>query len=105
MIPIGFFHEMHLYADNGPFKENMVNEINYDREKVVNYLRNQKRLGGCPRAAIDCLTGEEITPSFSVYSDGEYEWCDFLAYHIQKYNVKLPEKFINKVGAKNSKSR
>ncbi|MCD7835289.1 MAG: hypothetical protein LUG83_01235 [Lachnospiraceae bacterium] len=77
MIPIGFFSEMHLYADNGTVKENIVDEINYDREKVISYLEKQKRLGGCPRAGIDCVTGKEITPSFLVYSDGENEWCDF----------------------------
>jgi hypothetical protein len=40
-----------------------------------------------------------ISSSFLVYNDGEYEWCDFLIYHIQKYNVCLPEEFIKKAGA------
>lgn len=99
MISVGFFSEMKLYADNGSIKEHIIEEVDYDKTKVVDYLKSQKRMGGCPRAAIDCLTGDIITPSFSVYTDGEYEWCDFLLYHINKYNIKLPQKFIEKIGA------
>ncbi len=100
MIPVGFFSEMHLYADNGEAKENVVDKINYDREKVIIYLSERnRRLGGCPKTTLDCITGKEIAPSFSVYSDGEYEWCDFLVYHIKNYNIKLPQEFIDKIGA------
>ena len=35
--------------------------------------------------------------SFFVYSDGEYEWCDFLVYHIEHYNIRLPKEFIDKI--------
>ncbi|MCD7772495.1 MAG: hypothetical protein LUH08_00320 [Ruminococcus sp.] len=105
MIYLGLYSEMRLYADNGKLKDNICEEIDYDKKKVVDYLNAQEKIAVCPRVAIDCLTGEQIATSFSVYTDGEYEWCDFLAYHIQKYNVKLPEEFINKVGAENSKVR
>lgn len=97
MKNIGFFSEMKLYADNGSIKDNIENKVSYDKDKIINYLSKQKRIAGCPRVAIDCLTGETIAPSFSVYSDGEYEWCDFLIYHIKKYNIKLPVDFLKKI--------
>lgn len=97
MKNIGFFSEMKLYADNGSVKDNIENKVSYDKDKIINYLSKQKRIAGCPRAAIDCLTGETVAPSFSVYSDGEYEWCDFLIYHIKKYNIKLPVDFLKKI--------
>ncbi len=99
MRSIGFFSEMNLYQNDGSIKDNLVEVANYDKEKIIAYLKSQKRIAGCPREAIDCLTGEKISNSFSVYNDGEYKWCDFLIYHIEKYNIKLPEEFIRKAGA------
>lgn len=77
----------------------LVDDIEYDKQKVLDYLAKGQKIAGCPRAGIDCVTGEQISVSFFVYSDGEYDWCDFLPYHIKKYNIRLPEKFIEKVEA------
>ena len=96
MKSIGFFSEMQLYADNGSIHENIADSVNYDKTKVIDYLKGQKRIAGCPKKAIDCITGKTISDSFSVFTDGEYEWCDFLIYHIEKYNLKLPAGLIEK---------
>lgn len=96
---VGFFSEMKLYENMGSVKEYLVEKVSYDKQKVIEYLKNQRRIAGCPREGIDCVTGEAISPSFSVYNDGEYEWCDFLVYHIKHYNIRLPEEFIKKIGA------
>jgi hypothetical protein len=98
MKGIGFFSEMNIgYCNSGSIKKHIVDSVDYDKEEVIKYLKNAKRIAGCPREAIDCVTGETISPSFSVYNDGEYEWCDFLVYHIKKYNIALPEEFLRKV--------
>ena len=76
MKSIGFFSEMKLYQNDGSIKDNLVDDVNYDKEKIIEYLKSQK---------------EKISDSFSVYNDGEYKWCDFLIYHIEKYNIKLPD--------------
>ena len=100
MIDIGWFSELKCNSNNGSIKEHINNNIKYDKNKVVDYLSDEsKRIAGCPRAAIDCITGEKISDSFSVFSDGEYCWGDFLIYHIKKYNIKLPKKLINKASA------
>lgn len=99
LIPIGFFHEMHLYADNGSVKDFIVDSIDYDKSKIIKYLQTQKRVAGCPKPAVDCVTGETISTSFSIYTDDEYEWCDFIIFHINKYNISLPENLIKKASA------
>ena len=91
-----FFSEMTLYNNDSSIKDSIIEESDYDKKKIINYLKKQKRIAGCPREAIDCMTGEKIADSFSVYNDGEFEWCDFLIYHIEKYNLKLPIELINK---------
>lgn len=97
MVNIGCFSEMSCYADNGSIKEHITTNIDYDKRKVISYLKSQKRIASCPREAIDCITGEVIASSFSVYTDGEYQWCDFLLYHIEKYSIKLPKGLLNKI--------
>ena len=98
MIYIGFFTEMKITMfDNGSIKNHLVSEVNYDKKKIIDYLNSFGRQAVCPRYAIDCVTGENISGSFSVIDDGEYCWCDFLTYHIEKYNIKLPDKFIEKI--------
>lgn len=98
MKHIGWFSEMNISAaDNGSINNFVSDEATYDKIKVIAYLKSQKRIAGCPRAAIDCVTGEQIAASYSVYTDGEYDWCDFLIYHIEKYNVLLPQDFIDHI--------
>ena len=99
MIAVGFFSEMNTCYDNGSIKENVSDTINYDKRKIICYLKSFKKKAICPRNAIDCFTGEIISPSFSIYDDGEFCWSDFLFYHIQQYNIKLPYKLINKANA------
>ena len=98
MKHIGWFSEMNLSVANcGSVKDFVADSTTYDKHKVITYLKSQKRVAGCPKAAIDCVTGEQISPSYSVFSDGEYDWCDFLIYHIEKYNVLLPQDFIDHI--------
>lgn len=96
MIEVGFFSEMKCYSDNGSIFEYLTDKVDYDKEKVIHYLERQKRIAGCPRESIDCITGEIIFPSFSIYTDDEYSWGDFLIYHIRKYNIKLPQGLVKK---------
>ena len=98
MKHIGWFSEMNLSAaDSGSIKEHISNYVSYNKQEVISYLNSQKRVASCPKAAIDCLTGEKISSSFNVFTDGEYDWCDFLIYHIENYNIKLPEDFIRHI--------
>ncbi len=99
-ISIGFFKEMQLYYDCGSIKDWIVekNSLNYNKTEILNYLYLfPKHYASCPRDSIDCVTGEKIDRDFFVYTDGIYEWCSFLAYHIQKYNILLPQDFVDHV--------
>lgn len=99
MKSVGFFKEMNLYEDNGSIKDYIVKNVNYNKEKVCEYLLNNKVVGICARRPIDSISGEEIASGFKIIVDGEYEWPDFLAYYVRKYNIKLPDSFIHKIGA------
>ena len=99
---IGFYKEMKTtLADNGSIQDAVVDEINYDREKIVRYLKDGGRevaYGGT--RAYDLFTGEEISPGFSLMSDGVFGWRSDLIYHIEHYNLDLPKDFILHVDLK-----
>lgn len=99
MKNIGFFSEMELFDDNGTIKGYIVESVSYDKSKVVKYLESFKSKAVCPREAIDCVTGKTISNAFRIYEDGEFRWCDFLIYHIEKYNIKLPQELVTKAHA------
>ena len=101
MISVGFFSEMNITAHNdGSVKDYICEKVDYDKSLIIKYLSSFSRYAVCPRYTIDCVTGETISSCFRVYDDGEYCWPDFLIYHIEKYNIKLPQDFINRIQAK-----
>ena len=42
MINIGFFSEMHAFYDNGSIQKHIVASIDYDRERMIQYLSSGK---------------------------------------------------------------
>lgn len=90
---------MKLFQDQGPANSFIKETPRYNKSKVLEYLKSGKKIASCPRKAIDCFTGEKISDSFSIHSDGEYCWGDFLIYHLKKYDINLPREFLIKIGA------
>ncbi|MBQ2677709.1 MAG: hypothetical protein Q4A48_00960 [Bacillota bacterium] len=96
---IGFYKEMNTQlADNGSIHDAVVDEIDYDRDKIVHYLKECGRevaYGGA--RAFDLFTNEEISPGFSLMTDGVFGWRSDLIYHIEHYNISLPKDFLTHV--------
>ncbi|MDE6724042.1 MAG: hypothetical protein K2J79_00400, partial [Ruminiclostridium sp.] len=66
------------------------------KDKIVSYLRNKGRATlASTGVACDRLTNERIKGEFQFvyYTDGKYSWCSDLAYHVEKYNLRLPKEF------------
>lgn len=101
MINVGFFSEIGLSAyQKESIKDYISESVAYDKKAVVAYLSSFSHYASCPKAAIDCITGKTISQSFLIYKDDEYCWPSFLIYHIEKYNIKLPQGLIDKINAK-----
>lgn len=97
-IYLGFFAENGLsMANNGSINQFIVSKVDYDKEKIVNYLQNGKKESICPKNAYDIISGKMIATFFYVLTDGEYVWKSDLPYYVDKYNIELPKNFIEKV--------
>ena len=70
------------------------------KQKVLKYLTAKwEVVAVAPYANRDMISGEPIQDELVALSDGEYCWrCD-LAYYVQKYDVILDEKFVEKAVA------
>jgi hypothetical protein len=72
----------------------MDNEI---KEKVVKYLKEGKELAIAPSITRDILDPNVRLPRLSLMGDGEYEWRSDIAYYVEKYDLELPQEFIEHV--------
>lgn len=79
-------------------KEDINNHIlNQNINKIIKYLCNGEIILVSPSSVIDVISGERIAASTYIYTDGEYSWSNALSYYVEKYNLKLPEEFENKI--------
>ena len=47
--------------------------------------------------AKDVFTGDQISNEMIGMNDGEYTWFNTLAYYVEKYNLRLPKEFEDKI--------
>ena len=97
-IYLGFFSEFNLsMADNGSIKDFIIDRVDYDKYRIIRYLKNGREEAVCPKVVYDLINNTIISTSFSVLSDGEYVWRHDLEYYVKNYNIKLPDDFIRKI--------
>ncbi|MFE0041037.1 hypothetical protein [Streptomyces sp. NPDC059015] len=94
----GFFRQL---EPDGPvvFSEDIQAAVvagpNYPVEGVVRYLKAGHPILDVADSARDVLGGaSRIAGSSSVLTDGEWVWRWDLTYYVERYNVALPELFV-----------
>lgn len=84
-------------SDNGISMKDRFQEKPYPgMDRIVFYLRhNGKPTLAQAKRTSDRFTGERIPGEFSLtlFDDGNYSWWNDLAYHVEKYNLRLPKEF------------
>ncbi len=68
------------------------------KNKIICYITNPDyEFCACPSIAKDLLSGNELTGGIYGFTDGEFDWTNEIIYLFEHYDIKLYEKFINKV--------
>lgn len=84
-------------SDNGVSMRDRFQEKPYPgQDKIVSYLRhNGTATAAQAGPSRDRFTGERIPGERGIvfFDDGEYTWLSDLAYHVEKYNLRLPKEF------------
>lgn len=64
------------------------------QEKIADFLRSQGEIGVVSTAiSVDHITGERISGELYFKNCDKFGWCSDLAYHVEKYNLRLPKEF------------
>ena len=94
---IGFFREMSQGKETDPSIYDFVKKGDPSLvEKICNYLSNGTTLIVSPGITLDILDeAAGVAGTGSSCTDGIWLWPDDLAYYVRKYNIALPDDFIN----------
>lgn len=95
-VYIGQYSEMSKkFTDS--IKDNISDVPIRNKGTVLNYLRRGKTLCASTGYVIDAFTGKNSFVRNQMYSDGMFSWSSKVIYYFEKYNLKLPQDFIDYV--------
>ncbi len=96
---VGEYRELFDNHPEFPSMRDSFQETPYKGQgRIIHYLRKggmETMVSG--KLHKDCFTGEVIPYGNIGRDDGEYTWWTSLAHYVEKYNLRLPEGFENKI--------
>ncbi len=100
---IGFYKEMSQGKETDPSIFDVVKKGDPALvDKICNYLSNGTTVIVCPGITTDVIDETAgVAGTGSSCTDGIWLWPDDLAYYIRKYNIALPDDFMNTMKANN----
>ncbi|MES0812837.1 hypothetical protein ABLO27_25315 [Roseibium sp. SCPC15] len=90
-----FFKEA-PYGGSGSIFDAVRDEEHPQKERIVSYLENGELCTAAFGLVRDTLSDEIIGPLFML-TDGVWVWGSDLSTYVAKYNVELPEDFVEQV--------
>lgn len=67
------------------------------KDAIVRYLKNGGMLVSVVMGKFtDMVSGEFVRWDYNIRVNEEYIWDDRVAYYLEKYNIEIPEDFIEK---------
>ena len=93
MTGIGYFKEHH--GNKYPHFQSTPTAIP-NKNQIIRYMKNCKVIAAAPGRMKDAFDGNIIPGEMLAYSDGTYYWGAETIYYFDKYNLKLPDDFIDK---------
>lgn len=97
MIYIGKYEELNPGRGYPSMKDFFCDAPYTGQAKIIHYLKHAKEDMVSTKIPKDVFTGETIPMDNLGMNDGEYTWFTTLAYYVEKYNLKLPKEFEDKI--------
>ena len=94
LIPVGLIKELEWSGDY-PSIKTLIHKPMKEKEAIVQYLKEGKNIGYAPAIVRDVLNPEIHLPYLAMMSDGKYKWRSDLIYYVEKYDMELPQEFID----------
>lgn len=96
MIIIGQTWEFDKDSKYPSIKE-LINKPIKEKKKVIEYMKKCKVTAVAPAIVRDLINPENKIAELNLMSDGKYEWRSGVIYYVEKYDMELPEEFIQHV--------
>ncbi len=97
MIILNKFDEFGKGMGFPSMREFFAEEKYENQQLIADYLKNGTPTMASTAVARDVFTGERIGREQVFMNDGIYSWVSDLAYYVEKYNLKLPDDFVDYV--------
>mgnify|MGYP001046517198 CR=1 FL=1 len=96
MVVIGLTRELDNDSKYPSIKE-LINKPIKEKKKVIEYMKKCKVIGVAPAIVRDVINPENRIPELLLMTDGIYEWRSDIIYYVEKYDMELPEEFIQHI--------
>jgi hypothetical protein len=84
---------------------NVIHKPIKDKTKVLEYMKHSETIAACPSIIKDILDPNVHLASHYVMGDTKYQWNSYVIYYVEKYDMALPDDFIEHVLAQPSYPR
>jgi len=96
MIVIGKTCE--VYKDNKyPSIKDLINKPIKEKIKIIEYMKNCKIEAASPAIVTDLINNKNKFTELYIMTDDKYAWRSDVIYYVEKYDMELPEEFIQHV--------
>lgn len=96
MIEIGQTLEIY-HNDKYPSIMELINKPIREKEKILRYMKKCHIDAVAPARLRDVINPENKIPDLFAMSDDTYCWRSDVIYYVEKYDMALPEEFIQHV--------
>lgn len=93
-IQVGKYKEIDNGDELPSLLDNITNEEIHEKQKVLSYMKCIRPDAYAPASLTDCITGERMDIALYSCHDGIYHWRSDIIYYFEKYNLRLPDDFI-----------
>ncbi len=97
MYTIGKYKELYNDESLPSIYENISDTPIKHKEKILKHLESGKISAVAPSYIKDIIAHETVNQTLMMVNDGKYAWRSDVIYYFEKYNLKLPDKFIKEV--------
>ena len=85
------------HDDQYPSILDLINKPIREKEKVLSYMRKGHIDAVAPARLRDVINPENKIPDLFLMSDGTYGWRSDVIYYVEKYDMALPDEFVQHV--------
>ena len=97
MIFVGQYEEFSPGEGYPSIKEHIQEKPHKSKAAILKHLRNGHACMATASRFVDVLSGEKTNVELIFMHDGKYAWTSKIPYYVEKYNLELPEDFVNHI--------